>query len=195
MYKLIDRGLLLLLFYISAITRAAFGSNRANIYKTSHVIPEVSMTNIILEDMKAAFNPITNNTRVIENVVAHMYQCPAKNSEINSAMIFQLPHTGFNRDNRQMERMLFMERRQFMEPTFPNLTESYMTLRRFRLSKAPLNRNISELMKKEMQVIEQQESLIKDPWSNLGLSGWNGDIAEPITTQVYRPRYKKYIFY
>ncbi|XP_005186166.4 uncharacterized protein LOC101897692 [Musca domestica] len=184
-YFLFGRKLLLLIFYITAVRRTEAMHNYAHIYQIPNGYPAKAATNkMILHDMKCAFHPITNNSVHFEHIMTEMYNMPMKNPKINSAMVFKLPlEDEFTRDNRPKERMIFMDRQEFIEPTFPNLTESYMALRRFRYSKRPLNKKITELMKIEMNAIESQTT--HDPWSNLGLDGWNGDIAQP-TTQDYR---------
>ncbi|XP_013101785.1 uncharacterized protein LOC106083384 [Stomoxys calcitrans] len=172
------RELLLYFYYITVIGHHQGAANRANIYKIPRQNPTQNpMTKVIINDMRAAFYPITNDSRLTENVVTHMYNFKLLNSNKHATMMFKLPVNEIEQDNRQAERTLFMERLQFMEPKFPNLTDSYMTLRRFKFSKAPINEHISKLMKKEMQEIEQQP--LNDPWSHLGLNGWDGDIADP----------------
>ncbi|XP_075147814.1 uncharacterized protein LOC142221857 [Haematobia irritans] len=169
----------LMWYYVTVISFVCAG-NRAKIYKIPYGAAPATMPKfVIMNDMQAAFYPITNNSQVVENVVSHMYNFKLLNAKMPGAMVFKLPHVGINKDHVHTDSILQMDRQQFMEPTFPNLTHSYMILRRFRLSRAPMNENISHLMKKEMEKIDQQD-LNDDPWSNLGLNGWHGDIANPL---------------
>lgn len=128
-----------------------------------------TMIQTILEDMEQAFRSITNNTQVFKQ----MYDFESSSTDI-STLLFKLPNS---EECPETETLMLMNRREFTAPTFPNLTQSYITLRRFKISKSQINPNITELLKKEMQKILQ--SYVNDAWTDMGLDGWKGAIADP----------------
>lgn len=150
-----------------------FGGNYVksdNVYKQTITS---NMMKTIMHDMQKAFCSITNDT----NTVTNMYDFQKINTDITS-MVFKLPKID---NGLKSDKILLMNRRDFMAPTFPNLTESYITLRRFKFTKTPIENadsNITELMKHEMQSIDDEYT--QDAWSDMGLDGWKGALADPL---------------
>lgn len=131
------------------------------------------MIQTIMQDMQQAFCSITNNTQML---ISQMYDFETANSDV-STLLFKLPNSD---DNPETETLVLMNRREFMTPVFPNLTESYMTLRRLKVAKTPINENmdssVMKLLKQEMLSVTQEYA--NDAWSDMGLDGWKGDIAD-----------------
>ncbi|KNC25908.1 hypothetical protein FF38_03602 [Lucilia cuprina] len=126
------------------------------------------MIQTIKQDMHQAFCSITNNTRLLKQ----MYDFETANTDI-STLLFKLPDS---EESPETETLILMNRREFITPTFPNLTRSYMTLRRLKVAKAPLEENMTELLKLEMKNVVKD--YVYDAWTDMGLDGWKGDIAD-----------------
>ncbi|KAM7362210.1 uncharacterized protein ACRADG_013005 isoform 2-T2 [Cochliomyia hominivorax] len=160
-----------------------FGKYRVNseyLYKQNINPNTPSMIETIKQDMHQAFCSITNNTHVLRE----MYDFETASTDI-STLLFKLPES---EESPATEMLLLMNRRDFMAPTFPNLTESYMILRRMKMSKTALDMenldaNLRELLKLEMLNYVQDE-YVNDAWTSLGLDGWKGDIADTTTTHA-----------
>lgn len=132
-----------------------------------------NMIKTIMHDMEKAFCSITNNT----NILTKMYDFHTIETDI-STMVFKLPSI---ENEPESENILIMNRREFTTPIFPNLTEGYMALRRFKIYKTPVENadlNTTALIKREMQSLAQD--YVRDVWSDMGLDGWKGQIADPL---------------
>lgn len=164
------KGLIFSYIYLIIIT--FFSVKSEYLFKQNVNSNTASMIDTIKHDMHQAFCTITNNTQVLRQ----MYDFETASTDI-STLLFKLPES---EDSPESEMLLLMNRRDFIAPTFPNLTEAYMALRRLKMSKAFLpenvNKNLKELLKLEM--LNEEEDYQRDPWTNLGLDGWKGDIAD-----------------
>lgn len=142
------------------------------LYKQTITPNTPSIIQTIMQDMHQAFCSITNNTQVFRQ----MYDFEMANTD-TSTLLFKLPNS---EENPETEMLMLMNRREFYAPTFPNLTQPYITLRRLKMSKIPfteiMDLNITKLLKLEMQNFVQAH--VNDAWTDMGLDGWKGDIAD-----------------
>ncbi|XP_065371834.1 uncharacterized protein LOC135963781 [Calliphora vicina] len=162
----------LFMYYIVIVVYGNYSVQSEYLYKQTINPNTPSMIETIMHDMQQAFCSITNNTQLLRQ----MYDFETANTDI-STLLFKLP---ISEECPESETLILMNRREFITPTFPNLTNSYMTLRRLKMTKTPLvdnlDTNLKELLKLEMENIVQ--NYVTDAWANMGLDGWKGDITD-----------------
>lgn len=172
MFSLQSKGFLLIYCVIIAID-GYYRVQCEYAYKQTLHPNTQSMIQTIMQDMQQAFCSITNNTQTI---IRQMYDFETANSDV-STLLFKLPNSEENPDT---ETLVLMNRREFITPVFPNLTESYMTLRRLKVTKTPINENMDPSIKKflKQEMFNLTQEYANDAWSDMGLDGWKGDIAD-----------------
>ncbi|XP_034662171.1 uncharacterized protein LOC117897440 [Drosophila subobscura] len=117
----------------------------------------------VIEDIRNAFRGITNDTELLDHIIPEMYGSSMRSA--NPSFVFRMPSGGS-----EGYELLTMQRSDFAEPIFPNVSESI----------AP---TVSAPSTAEPPETNVKTSLVTSPqaeWQQLGLEGWAGELNPPL---------------
>jgi len=120
----------------------------------------------VVNDIWNAFRAVTNDSALLDHILPEMYGPSMRNA--NPTFVFQMPTS--DRDNFQM---LTMQRSDFAEPIFPNITKR-PNIVADALQTPP---DIDTYVKSSQVLAPSGE------WHQLGLEGWAGELKTPLPWQ------------
>lgn len=119
----------------------------------------------VIDDIRNAFRGITNDSELVDHIIPEMYG-PSMRSP-NPLFVFKMPTQSTQEGGSRFE-LLTMQRSDFSEPIFPNVTASSPVLE---IDSGPVAPETSV-----------KTSLVPTPqiqWQQLGLEGWVGELKPP----------------
>ncbi|EDW39061.1 GL13881 [Drosophila persimilis] len=118
----------------------------------------------VMDDIRNAFRGVTNDTELLDHIIPEMYGSSMRSA--NPTFVFRMPTRGSG-DGYEL---LTMQRSDFAEPIFPNITEVSATTSTAPLTAEPPETNV-------------KTSLVTSPhaeWQQMGLEGWSGELKPPL---------------
>ncbi|XP_002136968.3 uncharacterized protein [Drosophila pseudoobscura] len=118
----------------------------------------------VMDDIRNAFRGVTNDTELLNHIIPEMYGSSMRSA--NPTFVFRMPTRGSG-DGYEL---LTMQRSDFAEPIFPNITEVSATTSTTPLTAEPPETNV-------------KTSLVTSPhaeWQQMGLEGWSGELKPPL---------------
>ncbi|KAH8318675.1 hypothetical protein KR074_001291 [Drosophila pseudoananassae] len=109
----------------------------------------------VIDDIRNAFRGITNDTELVDHIIPEMYAASVRSA--NPLFVFKMP----TQEGGAKYELLTMQRSDFAEPIFPNVT----------IESGPVAPETSV-----------KTSLVATPqiqWQQLGLDGWVGELKPP----------------
>ncbi|XP_016999120.2 uncharacterized protein [Drosophila takahashii] len=119
----------------------------------------------VIEDIRSAFRGVTNDTELVDHIIPEMYGASMRSP--NPSFVFKMPRkSAGGGDNFEL---LTMQRSDFAEPIFPNITQSSPTVIDSPTTIPP------ETSVKTSLIISPQVD-----WQQMGLEGWTGELKPPV---------------
>lgn len=116
---------------------------------------DVAANVTVIDDIRNAFRGITNDTELVDHIIPEMYGASMRRA--NPLFVFKMPTQS---EGGSKFELLTMQRSDFAEPIFPNVTEGPV---------APETSVKTSLVAATPQI----------QWQQLGLDGWVGELKPP----------------
>ncbi|EDW98317.1 uncharacterized protein LOC6538070 [Drosophila yakuba] len=120
----------------------------------------------VIEDIRSAFRGVTNDTELLNHIIPEMYGASMRTA--NPLFVFKMPSKSIGGGSDFQ--LLTMQRSDFAEPIFPNISLSTTVT----AIDSPSTSAPETSVKTSLMVSPHQE------WQQMGLEGWTGELRPPV---------------